>query len=39
MNRGHYFSYVFSTFASVFRVFQVVTSIGIVSRRLYNLVI
>jgi len=37
MNRGYYFSCVFSTFASVFRVFQVVASISIVSQRLYNL--
>jgi len=33
VNRGHYFSCVFSTFTSVFRVFQVVASVGIVSRR------
>ena len=32
-NGGHCFSCVFSTFASVFRVFQVVASIGMVSRR------
>ena len=29
MNKGHYFSCVFSTFILVFRVFQVITSISI----------
>ena len=36
-NGGHCFSCVFSTFALVFRVFQVITSISIVSQRLCGL--
>jgi len=33
MNRGHCFSCIFSTFVLVFRVFQVIASVSIVSRR------